>query len=402
MSEDNVDLKQRSTGSSTRMRVAIVLAVLFGVSLLTANHAAWLTRTVLDTDSFVGALEPLPSDEAVSLALAFKTADAVIESYEVTDVIVETLPDGLEFIAVPLTDGIRDLIVGLATEIIRSDAFTTVWSAALTGAHKIATGYVGALEEGVLIESSHDVVVLDLTVLGAQIAGDLDIAGFGLLDGSDQDLTVEVFEMPSSGFISALVNLMYSIRWVVMLATLGLLIGAVALATDRRRIAVWIGGAAVFAMLFSIVDMRYARSALTGGDGDPIQQAGAVAAWDIIFRGFVFQTWVVLVLGALVLFMAWVTGDSDGAIATRSAFDSAGNSMRTDGSASSAVVFIASHRRLIEWGSAAIVVGFLLLGPPQPIGLVVSGLVLLGLIVAVVEYAVSSVREQVRASETAI
>jgi len=202
--------------------------------------------------------------------------------------------------------------------------------------------------------------------------------------------------------IKFVVDLMYSIRWVLMVLTLGLLIGAVALATDRRRIAMWIGGATVFAMLFSIVDVRYARSALTGGVEDPIQKAGAEAAWDIIFRGFVLQTWVVLVLGAVVVFVAWLMGDSDGAVTIRSAVGKTGQSVGKKGSVLPAVAFVASHRRLIEWGAAAIVVGFLLLGPPQPIGLVVSGLVLLGLIVAVVEYAAASVRDKDLVSETVV
>jgi len=399
MTEDTVARERPSTESSTRMGIAIALVILFGVVLLTANHAAWLTRTVLDTDSFVAALEPLPRDDAVSLALAKMTADAIIESFEVTDVIAETLPDGIEFIAVPVTNGVRDLIAGVATEIIRSDAFTTVWKAALTGSHKIATAYVGALESGVLVEND-GVAVLDLTVLGARITEDLDIRGFNLLEGIDRDLRVELFELPDSGLISFIVDLMYSVRWALFLLTIGLLVAAIGVATDRRRISKWIGGATVFAMVFSLIDMRYARSALTGGVEDPIQKAGAEAAWDIIFRGFVQQTWVVLVLGGIVILVAWIMGDSEGAVTIRSAVGTTGQSAREDGSVSSVAVFIASHRRLIEWGAAGIVVGFLLLGPPQPIGLVVGGLVLLGLIVAVVEYAAASVRDEEPVSQT--
>ncbi|MFV1963656.1 MAG: hypothetical protein ACC658_17755, partial [Acidimicrobiia bacterium] len=347
----------------------------------------------------VGALEPLPRDEAVSLALANRTADAIIESYEVTDVIAETLPDGIEFIAVPLTNGIKDLITGITTEIIRSDAFITVWSAALTGVHKIALAYVGALESGVLVEED-GVAVLDLAAIGARITEDLDIRGFNVLEGTDRDLRVELFELPDSGLISFVVDVMYSVRWALFLLTIGLLVAAIGVATDRRRISKWIGGATVFAMVFSLIDMRYARSALTGGVEDPIQKAGAEAAWDIIFRGFVQQTWVVLVLGGIVILVAWIMGDSEGAVTIRSAVGTRGQSAREDGSVSSVAAFIASHRRLIEWGAAGIVVGFLLLGPPQPIGLVVSGLVLLGLIVAVVEYAAASVRDEEPVSQT--
>jgi len=375
------------------MGVAIVLAVLFGIALLAANHAGWLTRTVLDADSFVAVFEPLPGDDAVALALAHKTADALIESHEVAEVIAETLPDGIAFIAVPLTIGVRDLIADVSTEIIRSDAFTTVWSAALTGSHRIAMAYVGALEDGVLVEDD-GVAVLDLTVIGAWISESLGDRGFELLEGVDRDLTVELFELPDSGVIKLIVDLMYPIRWAIFLLTIGLLVASVGVATDRRRISVWLGGATVFAMVFSLIDMRYARSALTGGVEDPIQKAGAEAAWDIIFRGFVVQTWIVLVLGAIIVFVAWIMGDSDGAVAIRSAVGGTARSTHNRDSELSTVVFIASHRRLIEWGAAVTIFGFLLVGPPQPIGLVVSGLVLLALIVASVEYAAASVHDE--------
>jgi len=118
------------------MGIAIALSVLFGLALLLANHAGWLTTTVLDEDRFVSTLAPLPKDEAVSLALAQRTADRVIESFEVTETISETLPDGLAFIAGPLTTGVRDLTATAAVEIIRSDGFTTVWTGALTGVLK--------------------------------------------------------------------------------------------------------------------------------------------------------------------------------------------------------------------------------------------------------------------------
>ncbi|MFV1999895.1 MAG: hypothetical protein ACC654_05960, partial [Acidimicrobiia bacterium] len=132
---------------------------------------------------------------------------------------------------------------------------------------------------------------------------------------------------------------------------------------------------------------------LTGGVEDPIQKAGAEAAWDIIFRGFVVQTWVVLVLGAVVVFVAWLMGDSDGAASMRSAVGNTSRSIRGGDQESSTFAFIASHRRLIEWGAAAIVIGFLLIGPPLSVWLAVLGLVILLLIVAGVEYVAASVRE---------
>ncbi|GMQ92876.1 MAG: hypothetical protein BMS9Abin12_0353 [Acidimicrobiia bacterium] len=398
MNEPNTNLKRQSTDSSTRMGISIALAVLFGIALLAANHAAWLTTTILDTDSFVATFEPLPQDEAVSLALANKIADAVIESYEVSDVISEALPDGIAFIAVPLTDGVRDLTAGIAAEIIRSDAFSTVWTAALAASHKIATLYVGAFDDGVL-KAEDGVAVLDLTAVGAQISENLGGRGFGLLEGADRELTVELFELPDSGMVKFVVNLMHSIRWVVFLITIGFLALAVAVATNRRRIAMWVGGATVLAMLLSLIDMRYLRVALTGDIEDPILKAGAEAAWDIVFRRFVWQSWVVLLLGAVVVFAAWAMGDSAGAVSMRAAAGGTNQSFRGRGQESPAMVFVVSHRRLIEWGTVAVVIGFLLIAPPPPLWVVVVGISLAVAIIAGVEYISARVPEEQSATE---
>jgi hypothetical protein len=323
----------------------------------------------------------------------------VIEKYEVTEVIADTLPDGLEFIAVPLTTGVRDLTAGVAAEVIRSEAFTAVWTAALTGSHKIATAYVGVFEDGVVVEED-GVAVLDLTEIGAQIAGGLADRGFDLLEGSDRELKVVLFELPDSGLVKTIADLMGSVRIAVFFVTLGLLVGAFAVATDRRRIAVWVGGATVFAMLFSLIDIRYARSVFTGGIDDPIQQAGAEAAWDIVFQRFVWQSWAVLLLGAVVILVAWFMGDSEAAASLRSTIGAKSQVVDANDKGSSVISFVTSHRRLIQWGAAVIIVGFLLVGPPQPIWIVSAILVVLVLVVVGVESVASSPSAEKSATHT--
>ena len=383
----------KGSHNSSRMGIAIALSVLFGLALFLANHAGWLTMTVLDEDRFVSTLAPLPQDEAVSLAIAHRTADRVIESFEVTETISETLPEGLSFIAGPLTTGVRDLTATAAVNIIRSDAFTTVWTGALTGAHKIAAAYVGAFDDGVLV-AEDGVAVLDLTGIAEQIAEDLDGRGFGLLEDTERDLTIELFELPDSGLIKTIAELMESVRWIVMILTLALLVAAVAVATDRRRISIWLGGAAVASMVAALIELRFARDAMTGGIEDPIQKAGAESAWDIILRQFVWQSWVVLLLAVLIILVAWAMGSSSGAATVRSAVSNTGDSVFRGDSDSPVVRFIAMHSTLVEVSAAVLIGGFLLVGPRIPIWGVLIAIMILGAIVAGVEYLSDSVPEE--------
>ena len=381
------------------MGAAVALAILFGVVLVAANQAGWLTAVVLDTDAFVAALAPLPKDEAVSQALAQQTADAMIESFEVTESIADALPEGIEFIAIPLTTGVRDITAEVAGEIIRSDAFSTVWTFALTGAHRIATAYVGALEDGIVV-AEDGVAILDLTEFGAQIDEALADRGFDLIADSDRDLKVELFELPDSGAVKFIVDLMYSIRWIVLVLTLALGVGAFVVATDRRRIAKWIGGATIAAMLFSLIELRYARSLLTRGIENQVQKDGAVAAWDILFNRLVAQSWILLLVGVLTVFVAWAAGDSAGARSLKASVVESGDSLRDADEPSSFALFIAAHGRLIEWLTGVVIVGLLLIGPPLAVGWVLVAVVALIVVLAGVEYVRATVPADEPLSET--
>jgi hypothetical protein len=380
--------QQHSTDTSSnkdntvRQGIAIVVAVLFGFALVAANYTGWIITTVVDQDVFVATLEDLPSDPEVALALAQEVSAGIIETFDVEEKIAETLPEDLAFIASPLTTSVEGLVTNVTAEIIQADAFTEVWRFALTASHKAATAYIG-LFDGDVLTAEDGTAVLDLSTIGEQVNDKLQEAGFDLLEDADVDLQVELFELPDSGLIYSIVQIMAAIRWAVMGITLGLLVLAYGIATNRRRLSVWIGGATIVAMLVSLINLRFLRSAITGGIDDQITESGALAAWDIIFQRFVARSWIMLLVGALIAFAGWVMGDSERARSVRSSFVNAARRTQADGSETSEVTeFAARHRRLIEWITAIIGAGILLIGPPLSIGIVL--VVIIGVIVIVV------------------
>ena len=375
-----------SKDNTLRQGIAIVVAIIFGFTLIVANHTGWIITTVLDRDVFVATLEDLPADPAVALALAQEVSAGIIDSFEVQEKIAEGLPPELSFVAAPLTIGIEGLVTDIVAGIIRHDAFTEVWRFALHTSHKAATAYVGLFDGDVLVAEEGS-AVLDFTAIGEQVNERLQEAGFDLLEDAEVELKVELFELPDSGMIRLIVQLMTSIRWAVMIATIALLAIAYAVATNRRRISVWIGGATIGAMVVSLIDIRYLRSAITGGIEDPITEAGALAAWDIIFQRFVARSWVVMLLGALVAFAGWVMGDSERARSLRSSFVNAARRTGGDASEPSGFAdFVASHRRLIEWLTIIIGAGILLIGPTMAIGAVLLLIIVVVVIVVAVEF----------------
>ena len=373
-----------------RQGIAVVVAILFGIALIGANHAGWLTTTVFDQDVFVNTLAPLPKDPAVAQALAEKVGAGIIETYEVQDNVAEALPENLAFIAVPVTEALEGAVSNIVAKIIESDAFAAVWSVALEGAHRAATVYLGLFDGDVLTEEE-GVAILDFTAIGAQVNERLNEAGFDLLNDVDADLQVELFELPDAGLTRSIVEIMTSIRWALFFVTFGLLAIAYAVATNRRKISVWVGGATIFAMVASLILLRYLRSALTGGIEDVVQEAGAVAAWDIIAQRLIAQSWIMLLMGVIVAGAAWVSGDSERALSVRSSFVNAGRSARgEDSEPSDFAMFVADRRRLLEWGVVVIGVGVLLLAPPLPMGTILLAIVAIIAFVGAVEFIAAS------------
>lgn len=367
-----------------RTYLAFAFAVLFAISLVAANHAAWLVTTVLDTESFVDSLAPIPQDPDVARALGQSIADTITESSEVGERIADALPDGLAFLAVPVTQGLSDAIAGIATDIVQSEAFGTVWRAALTLTHKTALLFVEGADVGV-ISSEDGVVTLDLTDVVTPIFEQLDTLGFDVLDGTTPDLTIELMEVEGEGTIQTIVRLINSIRWFVLALTVILVIAVFATATDKRRATLWVGTATAGAMLVSIIDIRYLKSAVTSGIEDPVNLAGVNATLDIVFSRFVLQSWIVFGLGLVIALGGWLTGNSERAVSLRSTFTGEGG----DSDSPRFATFVSGHKRLLEWGAAGVFGLVLLMAPTTSPGLVVFAVAAMLVFISGIEFIAS-------------
>ncbi len=144
-------------------------------------------------------------------------------------------------------------------------------------------------------------------------------------------------------------------RWFSFILTIGFLIAAYAVATDRRRLTVWVGTATATAMLVSLVDGRFLRALVTGPTEDPVREAGVAAAGNIIFSRFVTQSWILLI-GVGAATDVWLMGDSDGAHSIKGAFSWFGRKGTDDGgldhrwqSSSPPTVTSSSGKQLPSW-----------------------------------------------------
>ena len=169
-----------------------------------------------------------------------------------------------------------------------------------------------------------------------------------------------IYESEGLGLIEAITEVVYAIRWAAPILTLIFLLGAVILATDKRRVTVWAGTATAIVAVLMLIEGRWLRNTVLGDISDPVYAEGAEAAWSIIFDRLAAQTVGLLVLGLLVAFGAWVLGPSPRATSLRARFTGARDA-RVEGDGS--VTFVSSNLRIIQWAIVALGAVLLLLAP---------------------------------------
>ena len=365
-----------------------MLLVLFATTLYAGNHAGWLARTVTETDRFVETLAPLPEDEAVADALSIAIAARLVEGRDIEDRIENLLPDGLGFLALPVTDAIEGVAADLARNIISSDAFATIWEQTLRITHASAIAILEGGEEGRLV-AEDGVVYLDLTQLAQRIDDALVERGFDVIDMDTVDARVVLLEGDQLGFAQTVAGLIYDIRWGAIIGTVVLLIATIAVANDRRRAVKWVGIAAAAVMLLTLIEMRWLHASIVDSISDPLNKEAASQTWQIVWDGFVIQTVILLVVSILVALTAWEFGPSPQATALRDAIQ--GTPTDTEPG------FVSRNLRALQWGTIGLGVLILLIAPS------LTGMVLLAVGVGVVAVvaALSLVASRASGSKTA-
>ena len=386
--QQNAELQQQLADAQSsggwRMALAGVFVVLFSIILVPANQAVWIASTVLETDRFVATFAPLPADEAVADALGQRVSIVVSEEAAIEERIATLLGSELEFVAAPIASGIEDLIAGATSTVIQSDIFTGIWENALRITHASAIAIVDASREGPVGVTGDGQIVLDLNPLLEQVVAELDDRGIPSIDTESVDATIVLYESESAGIVQSIITVIYSVRWIAPIAVIILLVAAIWVATDRRRVLSWLGIGAVVAGLISLVIVRFARNEIIEGIADATQKEGAEAAWSIVFDQLLAQTWAIILLGVIAILVAWFFGSSDRATGLRDSFMTARAEASEDREPNAVTDFLTRYGRVLQWGTVALGVVFLLLVPVVRGWVVlVTAIVVIGIVVAI-------------------
>ncbi|MDY7103579.1 MAG: hypothetical protein S0880_20555 [Actinomycetota bacterium] len=348
--------RRLGAGAARRIGMVVLLAVAV-VLLVAANVATWVERTALDNDEFTAVASDIVRREAVTDALAIGVTERIFERVDAAELARDALPENAQVLAGPLAGAVRSFTEDAVREVLRSDQFAVVWSEAVRLSHENAVSVITG--EGDLARVEDGQVVLDLDELVERVLARLDERGLTLFENG-APVELGTFVLFESGQVETLER---SVDWLDRLATwlpllaVGLAVGVVLVAIDRRRAVAQVGLAVAAAMALTLVIVRIARREALGQIVLERRRAAADEMWDAVIDGLRTQTVAVLLVGLILALGAWALGPSAWATNLRSALSggisSAGEGRATGWLPEGVVAFAAAHRGLLQGGIAA-------------------------------------------------
>ncbi|GAB3170467.1 hypothetical protein GCM10027059_36970 [Myceligenerans halotolerans] len=401
MPEDAASRPARHRG---RTAAAVVLITLGALLAPAAVVAAWVERTLTDTDRYVATVAPLADDPTVQSAVAGRLTEAVMARIDVGAVVddvaaglaAQDVPPrattALTALEAPLTSGVESFVRRAADGVVRSEQFESAWDQANRVAHQ---QFVAAMRG-----TGSDVVQVGAEgQLTISLAGMIDVLkewlaerGFGLAANLPTiDATFTIVET------SQLVELRNRYAQLVALGTwlpwvaLALLAAGVLAATHHLRALVATGLALVVAMLVLAVGLAIARGlyldALSG-------QVARLDAAEVVFDQLVTFLRVTLrtvgVLGLAVALAAYLGGSSASARGLRAGIGTGLGRTRTWAehrgvTAGPAGTWLGEHRGVVRTAVVALAAVVVLLASNPTPGLVVGVAVGAGLVITLIE-----------------
>ncbi len=325
-----------------------MLVALSCLLVVLSATVAWGHRTVLDTHTFVGTVEPVFKNPAVASAVAARGTGELFTELNLQARLRAALPPKASFAAVPITNATRGFVAGELTKVLRSPRFQAVWIAALTTMHQQLVAVLRD-QNTAAISTSGGYIVLNTVPVINQALG--KVSGLASdLTGKHVTLpTITSAEVPQQavaklskalgvtlpshfGEITLVrssdlatvrrgVKAFDGLTLVLPLVTIALIALCLWLSANRRRTLLQL---AVGVSLLMIVERRvvlHEQSALASAAHNP-QLASSVLG-DLLHGFFVLTAWV-LGVALVVLVIAVLSGPYRWAAAIRSSVQRAG------------------------------------------------------------------------------
>jgi hypothetical protein len=321
--------------------LALVIVTSFGV--LASTVAVWTHRTLLNTDQWVETVGPVAADPNVQAALTNYLTDQAMSVVDANALLKEALPDRVSFLATPLTTAITNFVHDAIARLLASDQFQKLWVGINRIGHQIVVNVLRG--DTRLVQTDNGTVTINVLPImtralqavydrvpqifqGKQIPTDItfdtppDQARQELSTALGRDLPPNfgVFTLFQSDQLAAAqraVTLFDRAVWALVIVTILCGVGAIVLSVRRRRTILQLGVGIALGMGIAVGLIAAIKNMVLDLILDPTNRAAAAATLEEVVSSFNFWAKLLLIVGAVIAFGAFITGDHRWAVALR-------------------------------------------------------------------------------------
>jgi hypothetical protein len=242
------------------MIIGIVLLFLAGISATFGVASFWTARSILDEGTWVATSKAIVNNPEVQEDVARAIATQIVTVVGIDDLVSGVLPGPLGSLSGTVTETVTDLITVATVQVVKTDAFVSVWESAVRATHE---EFVRAVDgSGRFVSIDSEGLSLDLGSSLAEIENQLNQRGIDILDNVNlssialkvplvdapgleriqtwvQALRVGSIVFPAVAVIAAMGGLLVARRrwFAVMAGAVGVFVGAgvIALLTSAGR-----------------------------------------------------------------------------------------------------------------------------------------------------------------------
>ena len=303
----------QSRGRATAVWIVLVVA---GLLLLLSSFAVWINRVALNTSVFTDTSSSMLDNDQIRTAVANRAVDELFANVDVQAELEAQLPADYQGLSGAATAGLRAASYQIVGRALEQPVFQDLFRVAVEESH---TTLVQVLEGGGdRVSTSEGDVTLDLRAIIIEAADRIGI-GDQVVDRIPADAgRIVILRSDQLDTAQNVFQVLKTLAWFLPLLTLAAFGLAVWLARDRRRAVRGVGAVLVAVALVGLVAGRLTRNyivdSLVARRDD---REAASDAWDILTELMRGSFRLMLVVGLLFIFAAWLAGPSRRALTVR-------------------------------------------------------------------------------------
>ena len=324
-------------GKRLKLRKILVgiLVVVTCLSIVVTTVDTWAHRTLLNTDAWVETVAPLGTNPQVTAALATYVTDQIVTTLDLEqrahDALAQAAPQAA-FLAGPITNAIQGFVHDKLLEFFNSPAWETFWTEANRVAHEQTVNILRG-HQGTVLTIENGQVTLNLLPVITAVLQRIEVVAQGLfgdkitlpqITGTEQVSQaiaalssaldrplppdfgqIVVFQSDELARAQDAVKLFDKLTYALILFSLLLIAGTMALSVNRRRTAVQLAIGTIVAVLIARLIIKKVGNDVVASIAS--SNKGAVkAVMDDAFgslRGFTRWLFAIALIVAIVAFL---------------------------------------------------------------------------------------------------